>query len=366
MIICYYSTILVLTIVCSIIYFWKWQRNFELCFSIVFMLVPFVNAGYLLAAVSDDIGEAITATKITYLGGCFLILLIMISIVTLCKINMPKWVVFLFTLLSASVYAAVMTIGHSDIFYKDVKMVTESGVTVLKKSYGPIHSVFYVMIFLYFAISVVAIIYGIASKKEASRKNLFLLSATEAFAIFAFFVGRAITDKIEWIPLAYLFDAVVYLFIVDRLALYDLERNVSEKDTDESENAVFLLDNKRNLLCSNESAKILFPDLRYTSVDGPIPDGKLKPVLDAWINEFKSGGVSKDPIYKDGSNSFIIKIGYIGEGTRKRGYRIEAVDDTNIQDFIDSISDYNKKLRDENLAKDKLIEDLRGTYEENN
>ena len=43
---------------------------------------------------------------------------------------------------------------------------------------------------------------------------------------------------------------------------------------------------------------------------------------------------------------------------RKRGYQIDIFDDTEMQDFLNSISDYNKKLLNENLAKDKMIEDL--------
>ncbi|MBO4809399.1 MAG: hypothetical protein J5537_10185 [Lachnospiraceae bacterium] len=357
-VIVFYFVTALLSLICSIIYFWKWRRNFELCFTIVYLMVPFVNVGYLLAAVSIDLGEAITATKITYLGGCYLMMLIMISIFTLCQMKLPRWAIFVFTAVSTSVYIAVLTIGHSEIFYKDVSLVVEDGVTVLKKSYGPMHAVFYILLFVYFGLSVAAIIYGFASKTEASRKNIIMLSATQAFGLFAFFIGRAITDRIEWTPLAYVFDAIVYLFIIDRLALYDIRSTIKESRADRDENGFLAIDMKLNLLGSNEYAKTVFPDLIYAMVDRPIPEGSLSKHLQIWINDFNRDGVTRDRTFKEYDRVFKVRVSYLMDGNRKRGYQIDIFDDTEMQDFLNSISDYNKKLLNENLAKDKMIEDL--------
>ncbi|SDA53135.1 N-terminal 7TM region of histidine kinase [Lachnospiraceae bacterium G11] len=357
-VIVYYFITALLTLVCSIIYFWKWRRSFELCYTIVYMLIPFVNVGYLLAAVSKDLGEAITATKITYLGGCYLMMLIMISIFTLCQIKLPRWAVFTAMAVSTSVYISVLTIGHSDVFYKDVSMVVEDGVSVLKKSYGPMHSVFYALLFAYFGLSIAAIIYGFAAKTEASRKNIIMLSATQAFGLFAFFIGRAITDRIEWTPMAYVFDAIVYLFIIDRLALYDVRSTIKESMAERNENGFLALDLKLNLLGSNEYAKTVFPDLIYAMVDRPVPEGSLSKHLQIWINDFKRDEVTRDRTFKEYDRVFKVRVSYLMDRNRKRGYQIDIFDDTEMQDFLNSISDYNKKLLNENLAKDKMIEDL--------
>lgn len=357
-VIVYYFITALLTLVCSIIYFWKWRRSFELVFTIVYLIIPFINVGYLLGAISKDLGEAITATKITYIGGCYLMMLITISIFTLCQIKLPRWIIFAATMLSTAVYSTVLTIGHANIFYKDVSMVVEDGVAVLKKSYGSMHTVFYILLFMCFGLSLAAIIYGFASKTEASRKNIIMLSVTQAFALFAFFIGRAITDRIEWTPLAYLFDAIVYLFIIDRLALYDVRSTIKESITERNENGFLALDMKLNLLGSNEYAKTVFPDLIYAMVDRPIPEGSLSKHLKIWINDFNRDEVTRDRTFKEYDRVFKVRVSYLMDKKRKRGYQIDIFDDTEMQDFLNSISDYNKKLLNENLAKDKMIEDL--------
>ena len=62
MVIGYYLAVTVLTLLLSGIYLIKWNKHFDVYYSAIYMLIPFLNAGYYFIATARDVGEAITAT----------------------------------------------------------------------------------------------------------------------------------------------------------------------------------------------------------------------------------------------------------------------------------------------------------------
>ncbi len=355
----YYFAMAILSFLCSCLYFRKWSRHFELCFTLIYLLIPFVNVGYLLMAVSKDVGEAVTAIKITYLGGCYLLLVVMISIFTLCKIKIYRGVYFVLTMASTAIYSCVLTIGHLDIFYKGVEIYIKNRSSYIVKDYGPVHSLFYIMIFVYLGLSVGGIIYGAATKKEVSLRNVMLITVSEISTVFAFFFGRALTGNIEWIPAAYLLDGIIYLLIVERLALYDVASVVSETLVVHGKIGFLSFDLDKNYLGANETAKLLLPDIKEVRVDRPVRSGRLKELTDKWIEDFKKDELTRDLFYENGGVIYKIKVGYLFDKMKIRGYRISIEDDTEHQQYLKTISQYNKNLRRENDEKTKIIAKMR-------
>lgn len=57
----------------------------------ILTLVTISNAGNLIMALSDTLGEAYIAKKIYYLGGCFIPPIILLVIFKMCNIALGKW-----------------------------------------------------------------------------------------------------------------------------------------------------------------------------------------------------------------------------------------------------------------------------------
>ena len=306
----YYFIMIILSLLCSAIYLIKWNKHFDVYYSAIFMLIPFLNAGYFLVSVSKDTGEALTATKITYLGGCYLLLLILMSIFSLCKIKISRWATFIFTAASTIIYACVLTAGHTGLFYDKVGLVTDGGFTTVNKTYGPVHKYFYGLIILYFLISLIVIFYSYRFKKEASRKIIILLAITEVVSVFAFFFGRNLTQRIEWIPAAYLFDAFMYLFIIDRLPLYDIASSVSESLVEHGESGFISFDLKLNYLGANATAKTFMPEITDARVDKMPSDDEYYNSAKLWIEDFKKDGVSRELFYERDGKVYKVRTAY--------------------------------------------------------
>ena len=87
----YYLITLVISLVCLVVMMFTYQMNHVSFYILAIMLVGTVaNAGYLLMAVSRDLGEAILAKKISYLGGCFTTVIFMYLIFAICNYSLSR------------------------------------------------------------------------------------------------------------------------------------------------------------------------------------------------------------------------------------------------------------------------------------
>ena len=358
MVIGYYISMVAISLVCSAVYFWKWQKHFDIHFTLCYVLLPFVTMGYLLLATSEGLGSAMMANKINYLGGCYLELLITLIIFSLCKIKIPRLVSFLMVTWSTLIYAGALSIGYSDIFYKSAQFSKSNGVSVLIKEYGPMHAVFYPTLFFYFAISLGALIYSYRKKPEASIKNIILLSLTELMSIFCFFFGKGIVSAVDWSPFTYVFNAIIYLVIIDRISLYDIDDTVINSLIKQGQSGYISLDFKHNYLGSNESAKEYLPALRTARANMHFRDEWLREKTEEWIADFAADEMSRDLYFQRNMRIYHVTVNYLFDGKRKRGYLIIMTDDTRHQQYLKTIEQYNKNLKEELAAKTALLDEL--------
>lgn len=114
---------------------------------VLFGLTIVITAmGRWFISASDTLGQAIFGNKILYLGTCFVPLTMIMLLARFSKIHIPKVVVTLLTIYSAVVYAAVMTVGHTDWYYVSTTLVQADGYAYIEKVYGPLHNLFLVLL----------------------------------------------------------------------------------------------------------------------------------------------------------------------------------------------------------------------------
>ena len=192
------------------------------------LLMAIANGGYLALALSETLSEAVLANKLCYLGGCFLSLLWLLLICTFCNLQIKRMYKILMYAYSFFVYAMVLSIGYSDFYYDEIFLEKYKGATVLGHTYGPGHAFFYVILFGYMLIQVSILVYTMRKKKAVSRKNLWALIIMEVLNTSSFVIGRKINSAVEIMPVMYVLDTVVLLYLQYRGFLYNVEENFAE------------------------------------------------------------------------------------------------------------------------------------------
>ena len=344
----YYDLVLAASIVMTLIYVFMWHKHFDAHITMLYVLVPVINLGYALLARATTLEEALMANRLTYMVGCYLLLIIMFSVFSLCQIPLNRWIRVALLLISTAVYASALSIGRSPIFYKDVQFELVDGAVVFHKHYAFMHTVFLALIFCYFSAILIAIIYTYLNKNQVSRKILLLLFMPVAVAMVAFFAGRRLFPRVELTPAACAFALMIYLIIVYRMTLYDITDVAVDSLVQSGDTGLISIDFDFNYLGSNATAKDIFPVLNDLTVDRPITRSALmRQTALVWLEAFRDDESRDTAHYEKDDHSYLVKITYLFDDRHKRGYQFFLTDDTEDQHYIALLSHYNTELERE-------------------
>ncbi|MCR5087310.1 MAG: HD domain-containing protein [Lachnospiraceae bacterium] len=361
MITVYYHVLLAMSIVLAILYLLSWHKHYDVHVTLIFMLVPIAILGNVLTVRSTTLGEAILANKVTYLGGTFLILIITLSILNLCQINIPQWGKIAMFAMSTFVYLMVLTVGDRPWFYRSCEFTLDDGAgRLVNKVYGPFHTMFAVIVMLYFAIGIAAMVYSFLRKKSVPNKIIVLLFIPEMVAIFAFYGGRElITDRIELVPLAYVFAQIMYLIIIHQVCLYDITDTGIDTIVQTGDKGFISFDFKRRYLGCNETALGIFPELADVKVDRVIPaDKAVSSQVNRWLDTFENDKTQNSFRYRHGENNYLVTLTYLYGGKRKGGYQFFLTDDTKRQQYVMLLNNFNMRLKDEVAQKTQHLVEM--------
>ena len=352
----YYEILFGLSIVLTIIYLAIWHKHFDVHITLIFAFIPIANLGYAILAHSRNLDTALTAVKVTYIGGCFLTLFICQSIFSLCHITLKRWMSAGLTILSMISFFFALTIGDTPYFYKTVSFDIEKGVGRLVKTYGFAHTLTYVIITFFIVISFIAMIYSLIKKNDISNKTIVLLMFPAAVSFLSYFIGKFLPDGIEAMPLSYVFAQVIYLIIVHRLCLYDVTDLAVETLVNKGDTGFVSIDFDDNYLGANETAKNIFPMLNKINVDSYAGRNiEIKKTLLKWLEEFKRNETKDRVYYESGEKIYLITISYLFDGKHRVGYQFLITDDTDSRKYMKLLANYNSQLSEEVTAKTEDI-----------
>lgn len=343
----YYSIIFVLSLIMSGIYAGIWRKRFSAFITLIFAFVPVTCLGYYILAFSKTIPEAIIGIKISYLG-VFIHIFLMYAIFNLCNLNIKKWLRLLLLAITTTFFLFSLTIGSFGLFYKDLTGELIDNQLILHKSYGIVHTLYYIQIVIYMIITICGTFYAIRKKNDVSRHNLHLMLACEMIPILIFFTGRLAHFQVDLLPLAYISCEIIMLIISRRIVLYDVTETVIETIAFNGKTGFVSFDDEFHYLGSNQFAKKIYPELAELKVDDSVlKNPELNKGIISKVHEYIINP-KKNSFFKDfGKQIFQIDISKLFDGRVNRGYILYMQDDTKDQKYITLLNGYNDKLRDE-------------------
>lgn len=377
----YYEVIFGISFLLTVIYVMIWRKHFDLNLTVIFILVPIVNLGYYLYANSADKYAAMNAYKIIYIGSCFLPFFVTMCVLNLCEIEVPRPLRFFAFLINTTLYVFVLTVGKTPYFLKSLTVHHNVFGTEVKKEYGPVHTAFLVVIILYVAIEIVAIVYSGIRKSQISNTILKRLFFPVIVTLFGYLGNKFIGTKIEVVPFTYVFAQIMYISIARRMSLYKVSDMVVDSMVQTGETGFISIDFDHHYLGSNETAREILPGLVDLSIDQDITRVPwMENTVGHWIHHFEEDEtkthlyVKKDKIekvYKTGKENldnvsgveesdytYIVRTQYLYEGNRKIGYQVFLTDDTKNQKYVALQDKYKTELEAEVKQKTQHIVEM--------
>ncbi|MBQ2575974.1 MAG: HD domain-containing protein [Lachnospiraceae bacterium] len=354
----FYGILFLISVLLTAWYLLIWHRNFDTNITMVFVLVPIACLGYFFFSRSRGLGEALAYQRMIYLSGCYLSLFIFLSILDICKIRINRWLRMGLFLMSTVIYASVLTIGIRTWYYKKVSFVMTGAGPVLRKTYGFMHTVYYVEILAFFAAGLWVIFRSWKKRRQVPRSLLLLVVFPESLSVAMFLIVKILQAPFDVYPVGYVLALVLYLIISNRISLYHVNETVIDSMVREREIGYVSLDFKYRYLGSNHMAKVLMPQLQELAVDeklghpGERMPGCHRDADKLWhyLEEFR-----EDPrkntfvftLHGEGQEErfFNVNVNYLYNGSRKVGYLVTFTDDTANRRYIRLLDHYNEELQ---------------------
>ena len=353
----YYFVMLGISLVLVIIYAFIFHKHFDPNLTIINVLVPILNLAFVFMAMAKTAEEAVIALKITYLGGCFLIVAVLFLILNVCGITLKSWQKALILTISTGVYITALTIGYYPIFYETMpELAVANGAAYLtNKHYGPMHTVFYVLVGVYYLLCITAVVYSFFKKRQVPRASLTIIALSVTIALVGFFGGRLFQKEIEPLPMSYTLGMGLYLIMAIRLRLYDASDAVTDSLVQKGDTGFVSFDNKLRYLGSNDTAKKMFPELSDSIIDHHIKNDWARNIFEERINDYKNNQDKNTSLIERGDKTFLMLVNRLSHGHHYHGYQIFITDDTKNQTYIKLIKNYNSQLESEVAKKTKSI-----------
>lgn len=322
---------------------------------VVVLLLAISNAGYLALAYSTELNEATLALKISEAAGCYMPLVLMIAILEMCKIKMPKFIVNILFLLSISVYIMILTAGYTDWYFKDLAIESIYNVTVLNYNYGIMHSVYYLILYGYLFIILIILIYTLVMKHSVSQKNIWTLMALVVINSLVFLSEQFWIDTFEIIPVVYVIDGFILVYLARRITLYNIEDNVAESLAKQKDYGYIMFDNHFNYIGSNSVALQIFSGLKKCKIDLPIKEELDVHFFVEWLENEENE--KKHEVDKDGLH-YVININRIWHRKKAVGYTLEIKDDTANYKYLKLINKQNNSLENKVKTREEHIQSI--------
>ena len=322
-----------------------YRRPLNSYFTAFFFSIVLADFGHLFLALSTTIEGAVVANKVCYLGSCFLPLFLFLLVCRLCSFKVANWVKLLLFMYSTLVFALSCTVGFSDIFYESVRYVVLNGFGSYMPTYGPAHMLWNALLYSYVVANVVVIIVAAKKKRNVSYRTLIAIAALTVVSIGAFLIARNMENDTLIMPLVYLIDEFVLLYICALVKMHDVMNSVLESLEAENTAAYMAFSPKGLYLGCNDIATKFFPELLECRVDHVLPKyAEISDIFNEGLEQLRNANGSKVYrfVYKDRYYKSVMRNVLQNKKTQIFLFRIE--DETSIQRYIERLDANNTEL----------------------
>lgn len=191
-------------------------------FLALFGCVAAANGGYFLLAVCNSLTVAKLANILSYFGGAFSVLVMLLILYQVCRLRRRPWLTGLLVCISVAVFLLAASGDWLGLYYRSVSLENINGMTHLVKEYGPLHGVYAVYLLCYLLMMIGVIAYAAKEKRLVSEKYTLFLLVIVLLNVGVWLVEQLMAVDFEFLSVSYIVTAVLLLLIYGILSDYGI------------------------------------------------------------------------------------------------------------------------------------------------
>lgn len=309
---------------------------------VLFVLIAIVCLAYFSYSIANDIGMALVAHQFTFFDATFVMMFFLYCVLDICGFQISKKLVIPHICACLFFLGIAFTTGKHNLLYSDYWFETYEGSSHLAMSFGPLYVPFIIFVVINTFSPIFVVIYSYIIKKKISFRYIIMLGSLEIMIFLLYFIQMVVGLDFDILPCGYVMMEYVILFIIHRIALYDGSQIVIYNSEKRREYGYIIFDNKKAYVGSNDMARYFFPELNELDIDRQVKDGFIKTEFVDKLDNAEA----PSKIYQRNDRMIMCTIKPYVQGKKQRvyGYIVELRDDTEQQEFIQTLNVMNNDL----------------------
>ena len=305
------------------------------------------NAGYLLELVSQDIGEAMVAVRMEYLGGAFITTFLFVFVGRYCGYSVPRKLEALMFGLDGVALLCIWGYKHTNMYYNTVSFVTDGIVPHLVLGRGPFYYIFLIqLISQLMGCFLITMYANRRSKKGRMKLNVLTLGICCLFPIIGLVLSLSrVIDGFDVVPGFEAIGILGFGIVIIFYHVFDLSISAHEEVIKSMDEAVLILDANGGFIEANDKAEELFHVLSSYKKGDSVSEKRLKDIL-ADKNNFE---------YNNGNHSFEVHVNKIWNKRILAGYAIVFMDVTENKMQLQQMQTLKANAENANKAKSEFL-----------
>ena len=218
-----YGVVALLSVLLFVAYF-LYDKKKTRMFLALFGCVAVSNCGYFILSICRSLAVAKLANCMSYFGGAFSILVMLLVIYDVCQVRRRQWLILCLTGISVAFFALAASGDWLGLYYRSVSLEVVNGTTHLVKEYGPLHCLYALYLAGYVVMMLLCIVSAAKDKRLSSPKYTAFLLVTVLLNVGVWLVEQAINEEFEFLSVSYMITAVLLLLIYNMLCDYGIIR----------------------------------------------------------------------------------------------------------------------------------------------
>lgn len=339
--------------ICAVMTLFRGEATYAQKLLLLFTLAVLVqSSGYLWELCAKDMGSAMVALKMEYLGGSFVVLFYMLFVCHYCGYRSDTpfgWMLAIFDIL---VLTLVWTADHHHLFYASVKFVDTGLYPHLEIQHG-IGFWIYVgtSIVVPYLVCIFTLIRRILEKKKRKRRRALIwiiIGTTYPMIMLILYVAGALPVGYEPTSAAMALAVCPLVILIWNRRDFDMVRVASNTALDSLQNYVIVVDEDRKILRYNTSAAEKFPQLTEKQQLMEVDNFPIHILSEEASDEFELGGRH----YK----SQVREIR--DHDSEICGYSILITDITEMHEYIQELDRMRRLAESANRAKSDFLANM--------
>ena len=218
-----YGVVALLSVLLLVSYF-TFDKKKKPLFLALFFCVATSNSGYFLLSICNSLAVAKVANAISYFGGAFSMLVMLLIIYDVCQMRKRKWLTWSLIGISVAFFVLAASGDWLGLYYRSVSLEIVNGTTHLVKEYGPLHGLYALYLAGYVVLMLLCIAYAAKTNRLSSPKYTTFLFFTVLLNVGVWLAEQIVNEEFEFLCVSYIVTEVLLLLIYNMLCDYGIIR----------------------------------------------------------------------------------------------------------------------------------------------